>query len=78
MSAYLSEISSSARNAASAPINAPIANEQKSEDAIPVDGYQQVLEMLRVADPQFRESLLKRIAARDRNLALDLRRQIGT
>ena len=44
---------------------------------IPINGYQKVLEMLQVADPQFRESLLKRLAQRDPNLAQSLRRSLA-
>jgi hypothetical protein len=43
---------------------------------IPIDGFQQVLDMLRIADPAFRESLLKRLAARDLELANSLRRDL--
>ena len=49
---------------------------QDEEKQIPVDGFQQVLEMLKIADPAFRESLLKRLAARDRDLARNLRRDL--
>lgn len=45
-------------------------------DRIPINGFQQVLEMLKIADPAFRESLLKRLAQRDRNLANTLRRDL--
>jgi hypothetical protein len=48
-----------------------------AETPIPVDGFQQVLEMLRVADPAFRESLLRRLAARDARLARDLRADLA-
>ncbi len=47
------------------------------EKKIAVNGFQQVLEMLRIADPAFRESLLRRLAQRDRELALNLRRDLG-
>ena len=47
------------------------------EKQIEVDGFQQVLEMLKIADPEFRESLLKRLAARDRELAQTLRQDLG-
>jgi hypothetical protein len=50
---------------------------QANEAGIPVDGFQQVLEMLQVADPAFRESLLRRLAARDRELARSLRADLG-
>jgi hypothetical protein len=49
----------------------------KNETPIPVDGFQQVLEMLQIADPAFRESLLRRLAARDRDLARSLRESLG-
>jgi hypothetical protein len=50
----------------------------KSDDTqqIPMNGFQQVLDMLRIADPQFRESLLQRLAKRDRELAKSLRRDL--
>ncbi len=44
---------------------------------IAVDGFNQVLEMLKIADPEFRESLLKRLALRDRELARTLRNDLG-
>ena len=47
------------------------------EAAIPIDGFKQVLEMLRIADPAFRESLLRRLAQRDQNLARELRRDLN-
>jgi len=47
-----------------------------AEQPIPVDGFQQILEMLKIADPAFRESLLKRLAARDSALAQNLRRDL--
>jgi hypothetical protein len=45
-------------------------------DAIKVDGFEQVLAMLKMADPDFRESLLKRLEARDSKLAKSLRAAI--
>jgi len=47
-----------------------------SQQRVPFDGFKQVLEMLRIADPEFRESLLRRLAARDRELAQSLRRDL--
>ncbi|MEK6578031.1 MAG: hypothetical protein AABZ55_02280 [Bdellovibrionota bacterium] len=52
---------------------APAGGEAK----IPVNGLQQVIDMLRVADPAFRDSLLKRLAARDRELARVIMRDLG-
>jgi hypothetical protein len=49
----------------------------EGEPQLAVDGFQQILDMLRVADPAFRESLLRRLAARDRQLVADLRLNLG-
>jgi hypothetical protein len=46
-------------------------------DSIRVDGFAQVLAMLQIADAEFRESLLRRLAARDRNLAAQLREALA-
>lgn len=52
-------------------------NLEKTEPkAIPINGFQQVLDMLKIADPVFRESLLNRLAARDRELANSLRKDL--
>ena len=56
-------------------ININAANEGE-EATIPINGYQQVIEMLKIADPEFRDSLLKRLAQRDVALARALRDQI--
>jgi hypothetical protein len=53
---------------------APVVQEEKK--AIRINGYQQILEMLRVAEPTFRDSLLQRIAQHDRRLALSLRDEL--
>jgi hypothetical protein len=50
---------------------------QPAEQQIRVDGFEQVLAMLRIADAEFRESILRRLAARDQQLARDLRRELG-
>jgi hypothetical protein len=57
----------------------PQAPQQPPQETmqIPVDGFNQVLEMLKIADPEFRESLLKRLALRDRELARTLRADLG-
>lgn len=47
-----------------------------AENQIRVDGFKQVIDMLRVADPAFRESLLKRLAARDPELVRNLIRTL--
>ena len=54
-----------------------IAFSPEGEPQIAVDGFRQVLEMLRIADAEFRESLLRRISVRDKRLALDLRRELA-
>ena len=45
--------------------------------AIPIDGFKQVLDLLKVADPAFRESLLKRLAQKDSSLANSLKRDLA-
>lgn len=52
------------------------APEQSGEEMIRVDGRGQVLDMLRVADPEFREIILRGIEKRDPRLARELRRQL--
>jgi len=39
---------------------------------IPINGFGQILDMLKAADPAFRESLLRRVAAKDARLAQSL------
>lgn len=51
-------------------------NEAGQGQPVRVDGFNQVLEMLRVADPEFRESLLRRLGQRDPSLAMNLRRDL--
>lgn len=41
-----------------------------------VNGYQQVLDLLRAADPDFRESLLRRIERHDYELGASLRERL--
>ncbi|OFZ23320.1 MAG: hypothetical protein A2X94_03720 [Bdellovibrionales bacterium GWB1_55_8] len=56
---------------------ASINNEKgSSEEQIAINGFNQVLEMLRIADPAFRESLLRRLAQRDAALARSLREDL--
>ena len=62
----------------SAPLEQDNQTETKKEKMIRVDGYQQVLEMLQIADPEFRNSLLKRLAAQDPALAESLRKELGS
>ena len=51
---------------------------QNEAPPIAVDGFKQILEMLKIADPEFRESLLRRLAARDRELARELRNDLSS
>jgi hypothetical protein len=56
----------------------PGANPENAAGPAPmkINGFAQVLEMLEVADPAFRESLLRRIAQRDPALAAQLKRDL--
>ncbi len=56
--------------------NTPTGQGSK-EELIPIDGRQQVIDLLRAADPQFREQLLRQIAGRDPLLARELRARLG-
>lgn len=47
------------------------------EAGIRVNGFKQVIEMLEYADPEFRESLLRRIAHQDPVMAKRLRSQLN-
>lgn len=51
-------------------------NPSPQEEMIRVDGRGQVLDMLRAADPEFRELLLRGIEKRDAQLARELRREL--
>ena len=44
------------------------------EDGIRINGLEQVVQMLRTADPAFRQSMLKRIHARNPQLAQQILR----
>ncbi len=46
------------------------------EEGVKINGLEQVIELLKYADPAFRESLLKRLMNRDPKLAQNLRRVI--
>jgi len=59
------------QNAHDIPGSAP------QEAQIRIDGFAQVLEMLKIADPEFRTSLLRRLSQRDPELALQLRKSLG-
>jgi hypothetical protein len=65
------------KNQMTSPKNQQMGFSAEGEPQLAVDGFQQILDMLRVADPVFRESLLRRLAARDRQLAADLRLNLG-
>ncbi len=63
-----------AKAAKTAAAQAPQAEE--SSEGFRVDGFDQVLQMLRAADADFRESLLRRLAQRDPRLVASLRRDL--
>ena len=52
----------------------PTSQNGPVEAGVKIDGLQQVVEMLKYADPAFRESLLKRLGQRDPQLAHNLRK----
>ena len=59
------------------PNSVPAAPQKPEMEAgVQVNGLEQVVEMLRFADPAFRDSLLKRITQRDPKLAASLKRII--
>lgn len=68
------------RTAGKARTNPPVNNpvNEKGQEQIRVDGFEQVLAMLRIADRGFRDSLLKRLAARDPDLARSLLAALDT
>ena len=55
---------------------APEPTGSQEKGGIRVNGYQQVVDMLEAADPQFRESLLKRITAQNPSLGASLRQRM--
>lgn len=54
----------------------PTQADLSKENMIRVNGRAQVLDLLRVADPVFRETLLRGIERRDPRLARELRRDL--
>jgi hypothetical protein len=46
-------------------------------EGIKVDGFGQVLAMLEVADPVFRDSIIKRLTARDPKLAAQIKQHLA-
>jgi hypothetical protein len=51
----------------------PIPTDAAKEAPVKVDGFGQVIALLEVADASFRESLINRIAAKDPQLARQIR-----
>ena len=51
-------------------------NQGPMEEGVKINGLEQVIDLLKFADPAFRESLLKRLGSRDPKLAQNLRRII--
>ena len=59
------------------PVGTPILESKgPSEEGLRINGLQQVVDLLKFADPAFRESLLKRLTQRDPQLAQHLRKII--
>jgi hypothetical protein len=62
----------------------PVATENSGTNAavkderIRVNGFAQVLEMLKIADHDFRISLLRRLAAKDAELARALKQELSS
>jgi hypothetical protein len=55
----------------------PLRNpEEKKEEGVKINGFGQVLEMLKVADPEFRISLLKRMYQADPRTARLLHKEL--
>ena len=52
------------------------ADTETGDQQIPIDGFAQVVAMLRAADPAFRESLLARLTRKDPRLGRSLRDQV--
>jgi hypothetical protein len=55
------------------PMNPPPADATGKDAPVKVDGFGQVIALLEVADEGFRESLINRIAAKDPQLARQIR-----
>ena len=66
------------RNAKVQPQQDEAAQEKGNpeEGGIRINGFAQVVAMLEAADPQFRESLLRRLAARDPRLVRSLKKDL--
>lgn len=50
----------------------------KEEKLIPMDGFQQILDMMEVADASFREVLMKNLQRKNPQLAHEIRRHLIT
>ena len=50
----------------------------KAQEMVRIDGYQQVLEMLRIADDEFRRSLLARLSRQAPDLAAALKKELAS
>lgn len=73
MSSY-TDLTNNKNKASKTPVGIdPITKETQ----IKVDGFGQVIALLEVADPSFRESLIDRIAAKDPHLARQIRSSLG-
>ena len=72
MSASKQDLNTNRREIANSQTEAPT----EGDTPIRVNGFEQVLQMLQSADPDFRESLLRRMGARDPKLVATLRRDL--
>jgi hypothetical protein len=67
----MSKYTNTGKNAAPTQDGGP-----QEEERIRVNGFAQVLEMLKIADADFRESLLRRLGSKDPELARQLRQDL--
>jgi hypothetical protein len=52
------------------------AGPKKDSEGVRVNGFQQVIDLLRTADPEFRESLLRRMMRQDPTMASQLQAEL--
>ncbi|MBN21387.1 MAG: hypothetical protein CL678_08885 [Bdellovibrionaceae bacterium] len=58
------------------PASGAKAHPNEEKGGMRINGFQQVLDLLRAADPEFRESLLRRMQKHDPQLVDSLRRSL--
>jgi hypothetical protein len=57
-------------------IQEPLDSEKREQPMVRINGREQILDMLRTADADFRELILTRLAKRDSRLARELREEL--